>query len=503
MKKQLILLAFALIAGTIGTNAATRKELAQYYSSVSGLKKAELKTALSNLLKQHTVLSYGKGEGGTWWAFYVTDRTSNNMVINRYSDGVYYFATRGIAVNGMNIEHSMPKSWWGGSNNDAYKDVNHLYPSPKSDNSSKSNYPMALVTTVKKSSGEGYDKVGTGTVNGSTQQCWEPGDQFKGDFARTYMYMATCYQDIGWKNTGLQTLENTDWPTLLPWAQELYIEWATNDPVSDIETTRNDNVYDVQENRNPFIDFPNLMHYIWGDSIDSVFYPEYALTTASDDVRTGGTEEETETDTTEQETTIYYADCKTDYGSMTATNSQIEVWQESSEYGWQGTAYINKTNNAADETLTTPVIDLTNYKDVEFTFDHAVNFCRTVAPAEMLTVQVLCDGTLTDLAVSPWPAGTSWSFTKGATADISKFEGKKIHICFRYTSTTEVCPTWELKNVKVVGTKATNGTTSLSSSVADSEVARYAISGRRIYTPTVGINLVERSDGRVYKEIVR
>jgi len=106
------------------------------------------------------------------------------------------------AVSGMNIEHSFPKSWWGGTENNAYKDLFNLYPSPSDDNSSKGNYPMAVVTNETSSGGEGFDKVGTGTVNGqSNTPCWEPGDGWKGDFSRGYMHMATCYQNFTWFGT--------------------------------------------------------------------------------------------------------------------------------------------------------------------------------------------------------------------------------------------------------------------------------------------------------------
>lgn len=88
----------------------------------------------------------------------------------------------------MNIEHSFPKSWWGGAKNKAYQDLYHLYPSDSKANSSKSNYPMGIVTNVK-SEDEGYDKVGTGTINGQDNvQCWEPGDSFKGDFENLFLY---------------------------------------------------------------------------------------------------------------------------------------------------------------------------------------------------------------------------------------------------------------------------------------------------------------------------
>ena len=45
----------------------------------------------------------------------------------------------------MNREHSFPKSWWGGVDNDAYTDINHLYPSDGPANSAKLNYPLGEV----------------------------------------------------------------------------------------------------------------------------------------------------------------------------------------------------------------------------------------------------------------------------------------------------------------------------------------------------------------------
>jgi len=271
--------------------AADRSTIARYYQNVSGLKKEELKTALAALLFDHKEIEYGSdnqntGKECTWWAFYVTDRKSDNSVINRYSPATFYFGRRGIAASGMNIEHSMPKSWWTGTDGVmAHRDLFNLYPSPKEDNSAKANYPMAYVTTVTSDSGDGYDKVGKGTVDGTTQMCWEPGDEWKGDFARSYMYMSVCYQSYTWRSRGTTTLTTEDWPTLKQWARDLYMQWSKDDRISDIETSRNDMIYSIQQNRNPFVDFPNIAEYIWGDSVGVAFYPSRAITTASDDDR--------------------------------------------------------------------------------------------------------------------------------------------------------------------------------------------------------------------------
>lgn len=286
-----LLLSMALLCST-AANAITKSNLANYAKSLKGLKKAELKTRVHQLVGSPKVLSYGSGIDKTWWGFYYTDRDEQTgECINRYSSRKFYFpaTNNGVAVSGMNIEHSFPKSWWGGSNNSAYKDLYNLYPSDTKANSSKSNFPMGIVETVKEES-EGYDKVGKGTIDGvKGRDCWEPGAQYKGDFARAYMYMATAYQNLTWSGTqGNQQLENGDWPTLKPWAYKLYLKWLKADPVDQLEVKRNNAVAKIQLNRNLFVDYPYLAEYIWGDSIDVAFDPYSSVTTASDDTRYTG-----------------------------------------------------------------------------------------------------------------------------------------------------------------------------------------------------------------------
>ena len=150
MKKLGIIL--CLLALSTWAHAITRDSLVNYSKSLNGLKKESLKTAVYKLLNKNvSMLAYGSGKDKTWWGFYYTDRnTKTNECINRYSAKKFYFGSynTGEAISGMNIEHSFPKSWWGGTNNNAYKDLFNLYPSDSQANSSKSNYPMGLVTNV-------------------------------------------------------------------------------------------------------------------------------------------------------------------------------------------------------------------------------------------------------------------------------------------------------------------------------------------------------------------
>lgn len=291
MKRLLVMLTAVLCV--TAASAIDRKTLAEYAKSLNGLKKEQLKAAIYRLSQAKQVPNYGSGTGGTWYYFYTTDRNpQTNECINRYSADRFYFPSTNSAsaISGMNIEHSFPKSWWGGTKNKAYSDLFNLYPSESTANSAKGNYPMGKVDNPNIL--DDYEKVGTGNAGGKTIRLCEPHDTWKGDFCRSYFYMATTYQNLTWEEEGsstqgggLQTLENNDWPTLKEWAYTLYLDWARTDKVSQIEVDRNNAIYNIQDNRNLYVDFPTLAEYVWGDSTNVAFDPATALTTASDDSR--------------------------------------------------------------------------------------------------------------------------------------------------------------------------------------------------------------------------
>ena len=50
------------------------------------------------------------------------------------------------------------------------------------------------------------------------------------------------------------------------------LTWNTSDPSDDFEMNRNNIVYTWQMNRNPFIDYPSLADYIWGNHVGDVWF---------------------------------------------------------------------------------------------------------------------------------------------------------------------------------------------------------------------------------------
>lgn len=241
---------------------------AGYYSTLNGKKGAELKTAAGNIVRNFRLSgSYSTVYTNLRVTFQQTDLYPNSQRwYDMYSDIPLYAPS----FSGLNREHSFPKSWWGGLTDvNAYVDLNHLYPSEARANQKKSNYPLGEVDKSKSTEFDngisvvGYPVSGQG---GNAKFVFEPDDEFKGDFARTYFYMATVYQNYTWAKQYCYMLVPTGtYPTLNDWAVKLLLRWAKEDPVSQKEILRNDAVYKVQNNRNPFIDLPDLADYIWGD----------------------------------------------------------------------------------------------------------------------------------------------------------------------------------------------------------------------------------------------
>ena len=278
-KSQIGLLSFVLSLWAVNIFAEDLPE--GFYNSVNGLKDCALKGTLKELIRNHTVIPYGEG---SWEVFYYADQDENGYCMDMYCDDWKKFGAPGSAVSGCNVEHSFAKSWWGGAKNDAYKDCYHLNPSNSVANSARSNYPLGIVTNLVKTAGSlKIGKQHHDSLNVDFN-IWEPKDEYKGDFARAYFYMATCYGKDkngaydpticsayqGWrldnKDVGSKfAMQNDNYLEFQPWEQEVLITWHRQDPVSVKEIKRADAVSNFQHNRNPFIDYPYLAEFIWGE----------------------------------------------------------------------------------------------------------------------------------------------------------------------------------------------------------------------------------------------
>ncbi len=241
-----------------------------YYNTAEGKTGSELRAALHNIIKNHTVVSYSNLLDAYW----ATDNRGNGKVWDIYSDNPdgtpsYLFdlgqdecGTYKKEGDCYNREHLWPQSWFK-ENSPMKSDLFHVLPTDGYVNNRRSNYPFGEVRSATWTSRNG-SKLGNCKVSGYSGTVFEPIDEYKGDIARAFFYMSTRYygEDSGWTTSGM-----TNKAEIKDWAVDMLLTWNELDPVSQKEIDRNNVIYeDYQHNRNPFIDHPEYARMIWDEN---------------------------------------------------------------------------------------------------------------------------------------------------------------------------------------------------------------------------------------------
>ena len=245
-----------------------------FYTNANGKSDEALMTALEGIIYTHTQLGYND----LWDCYPTTDMGSDGYYIDMYSTckynyDSYHVGTASYVGQGLNREHSFPKSWFGGEVYPMYTDLMMIIPTDGYVNQRRSNYPYGVcngsdvVTYTNEELGVSMlGKLGKSTYNGYTAKVFEPDDEYKGDFARIYFYMVTCYKSdvANWPGCDQLDYQDNQYKAFSDWSIQMLMEWHRADPVSQKELIRNEGVYEKQGNRNPFVDHPELAEYIWG-----------------------------------------------------------------------------------------------------------------------------------------------------------------------------------------------------------------------------------------------
>lgn len=248
-----------------------------YYDTASGLTGNDLRLALHNIINDHTEKSYDD----VWTAFKTTDvRTIDEhdyiwcmyTHIN-FEPGTDQQGANPVMAKVYNREHSWPKSW-ANESYPHYTDLYHLYPVQGTANSTRNNNAYGEVADGQHTyiSNNGTKSGPARPGLGYTGTVFELIDEYKGDLARTYFYISTRYytEDSDWGEG--------DWPMsnkceLKDWAIDMLLNWHKDDPVSQKERDRIEEVYAIQGNRNPFIDHPEFVEFIWDQPMTGFIPP--------------------------------------------------------------------------------------------------------------------------------------------------------------------------------------------------------------------------------------
>jgi hypothetical protein len=238
-----------------------------YYSSLNDKSGQELKDAITALIS-NTAVVRAQTYGDVWNIIKEADTNPQNnqevwLLYTEIGRSKLDQQGSGSGVGKWNREHIYPQSrggFVGGTSTSAngidvfmvtdathiehgHSDAHDIRPADSPENSSRGNKDFGEYSGPDGNSGS-----------------------WKGDVARSVMYMALRYNDLDVvsgnpDNTTVGELGDLDSLLL----------WHTRDKADDYEMNRNNVVYNWQKNRNPFIDMPTLVDYVYGAKNDEVW----------------------------------------------------------------------------------------------------------------------------------------------------------------------------------------------------------------------------------------
>ena len=234
---------------------AFSKTYTGYYEKMNGHLStvSDFKSTLNSIISANLSSSNYKK---AWDILAEADAVDSNNIECLYTGKKIGKTNHGSSNGQWNREHVWAKSHGFGSleSNYAYYDCHHLHATEVSINSDRGNMPFDDITSSSYSS-DSYGNKWDGSA-------FEPRDEVKGDVARSMFYMVVRYESSPDLELEDKRTSTTSTAATLGKLSTL-IKWAYEDPVSEFEIRRNNVVYSYQNNRNPFIDNPEYLYYLY------------------------------------------------------------------------------------------------------------------------------------------------------------------------------------------------------------------------------------------------
>lgn len=294
-----------------------------YYQTTQQLAGSNLEDALHDIIKNHNEFSYGSAKQILKDSDEDPNNTNNIMLVYKgISIPKSEFASNN-QTDYWNREHVWAKSHGSFTNYGdlgPYSDAHNLKPCDASVNSSRG----------YKDFDNGGAQHEEATDCNYTNSTWEPRDGSKGDVARIIFYMHCRYSG----DTGEPNLNVVDFINTFPNAQmgklSTLLAWNEQDPVDAFERRRNDVIYGWQNNRNPFVDYPDLANRIWGDeALNEIQFVNVDLENTApneDDNQSINAEISTNISTTVNNTTLTWGTSWYELNNEVIMTSLDDIW---------------------------------------------------------------------------------------------------------------------------------------------------------------------------------
>jgi endonuclease I len=248
-----------------------------YYSNLNGLAGEDLIIALQDIISNTDLVrahSYSDVKEILKEAD-VNPENSNQvwLVYTEQARSKIDFQTTSSSVGKWNREHTFPRSR-GGFNSisaDSYADGIDQYWQTNIDSLRHANSDAHGIRASDGPENSSRGNKHYGDYNGPTGNL----NSFKGDVARSVLFLSLRYNGLDIVDGFPDTVGQLgDLQTIL--------SWNDLDPVDDFEKNRNNVIYNWQNNRNPLIDLPEIVNYIWGENYGDIWFDNLNVSTIQD-----------------------------------------------------------------------------------------------------------------------------------------------------------------------------------------------------------------------------
>jgi len=236
----------------------------EYYSDIDTSTAASSRASLESLVRttHRRVLKYTNNDGDdVWKALMDLDAGDDTDTVHLiYRDLDIAASLKNVPDGGWNREHLWPKSQGVGTGGADFTDIHHLKPSDWGVNAARGNKYFAgcLLSSTSSCKVPATEEAADDTA--SSTDTWLPPESARGIVARALFYMELRYPDFS-----LNDCPSDNNPFDMAYLSQL-LQWHDTYPPTTNEVVRNDKACSRwQGNRNPFVDFPNLVPVLFGD----------------------------------------------------------------------------------------------------------------------------------------------------------------------------------------------------------------------------------------------
>ncbi len=256
--KKCFWLASALLAFLLNGARLSAAPPPGYYDAASGKDGGDLKAALHQIIRGHTIIPYGSllGPLRELWR----DPADPTKVRLTFS------GTSVDAFSGWNREHLWPRARGNsGASGADDSDLFHVVPTDVFVNAQRGH----LYFDVSNPGDPGYRIPAHPSAPQTSRDSdsWQPAPAERGDIARAIFYMDVRYNGTDPETSDMELVSIPPTGAQMGHLNTLLL-WHAEDPPDDDERRRNDLIHsNYQGNRNPFIDHPEFAAAIWGSGV--------------------------------------------------------------------------------------------------------------------------------------------------------------------------------------------------------------------------------------------